>query len=181
MMPRLTPITQRDQVAEDGRDSFDEIIASRGRINAPQSMLLYSPVLSARATAMNDALRELLSEADFELAVIAAAREFDIEYVWAAHAPTAVRAGVSEATVETIRTRGDLGGLTTHERVIVSLAREMVGGHRVSAETFEAARAELGERKLMEVIAAMGYYVMIGCVLIATDMELPAGASRLSR
>jgi hypothetical protein len=95
--------------------------------------------------------------------------------------PTALRAGVSEATIETIRARGDLGSLSTHERVIVAVAREMVGGHQVSVQTFEAARAELGERKLMEVIAAMGYYVMIGCVLIATDMELPAGASRLPR
>ncbi len=180
-MPRLTPITQRDQVAQDGRDSFDEIIASRGRVNAPQSMLLYAPVLSARATAMNDALRELLSEADFELAVVAAAREFDIEYVWAAHVPTALRAGVSDATIETVRARGDLAGLSTHERVIVQLAREMVGGHQVSAETFAAARAELGERELMEVIAAMGYYLMIGCILIATDMELPDGAARLPR
>ena len=33
----------------------------------------------------------------------------------------------------------------------------------------------------MEVIAAMGYYVMIGCVLIATEMELPQGAERLPR
>ncbi|HEY2594312.1 MAG TPA: carboxymuconolactone decarboxylase family protein [Chloroflexota bacterium] len=176
-MPRLTPITQRDQVAEDGRPSFDEIVASRGRINAPQSMLLYAPVLSARASSLN----EMLSEADFELAVVAAAREFDIDYVWAAHVPTALRAGVTEATIETIRARGDLSALTPREQVIVTLAREMVGGHQVSAQTFDAARRELGERGLIEVIAAMGYYLMIGCVLIATDMELPAGASRLPR
>jgi 4-carboxymuconolactone decarboxylase len=180
-MPRLTPITRRDQVAEDGRASFDEIIASRGRVNAPQSMLLYAPLLSARASSLNDALREMLSEADFELAVVAAAREFDIDYVWAAHVPTALRAGVSEATIETVRSRGDLSALTPRARVIVTLAREMVGGHRVSAQTFDAARHELGERGLIEVIAAMGYYLMIGCVLIATDMELPAGASRLPR
>jgi 4-carboxymuconolactone decarboxylase len=168
-------------VAEDGRPSFDEIVASRGRINAPQSMLLYAPVLSARASSLNDALREMLSEADFELAVVAAAREFDIDYVWAAHVPTALRAGVTEATIETIRARGDLSALTPREQVIVTLAREMVGGHQVSAQTFDAARRELGERGLIEVIAAMGYYLMIGCVLIATDMELPAGASRLPR
>src|SRR5579864_2616317 len=126
-MPRLTPITQREQVAEQDRAAFDEIIASRGRINAPQSMLLYAPLLSARATAMNDALRELMSEADFELAVVAAAREFDIDYVWAAHVPTALRAGVAQATIDTIQARGDISAFSTHERVIVQLAREMVG------------------------------------------------------
>src|SRR5579864_8192833 len=68
-MPRLTPILQREQVAEHDRTAFDEIIASRGRINAPQSMLMYAPQISVRASSLNDALRELLSEADFEVAV----------------------------------------------------------------------------------------------------------------
>ncbi|MBV9134977.1 MAG: carboxymuconolactone decarboxylase family protein, partial [Chloroflexi bacterium] len=38
-----------------------------------------------------------------------------------------------------------------------------------------------GDRGIIEVLATMGYYLMIGCVLIATDMELPAGAQRLAR
>ena len=180
-MPRLTPITRRDQVAEADRSAFDEIIASRGRINAPQSMLLYAPQISARASFLNDALRELLPEADFELAVLAAAREFDIDFVWAAHVPTAQRAGVPAATIETIRTRGSLDALTPREQTVITVARELVGGHRLSSETFQRAQHEFGERGLIEVLAAMGYYLMIGVVLIATDMELPQGAERLPR
>ena len=104
-----------------------------------------------------------------------------IDFVWAAHVPTALRAGVSQATIDTVRDRGDLGSLTRRERVIISVGRELVGGHQLSAATFEAARGELGERSLVEVLAAMGYYLMIGCVLIATDMELPDGAQPLPR
>jgi 4-carboxymuconolactone decarboxylase len=180
-MPRLEAITRRDQVPTAQQPAFDQVFASRGRINAPQSMLMYAPQLSARANALNDALRELLSAADFELAVLGAAREFNIDYVWAAHIPTALRAGVSEATIEIVRTRGDLSRLSTREQVLISLSRELVGHHRLSAEAFEKARAELGEPVLIEVLTAMGYYIMIGCVLIATDMELPAGAERLLR
>jgi 4-carboxymuconolactone decarboxylase len=180
-MPRLKPVTQREHVAEQDRAAFDEIIGSRGRINAPQSMLLYAPAISARASALNDALRQLLSEADFEVAVLSAAREFDIDFVWAAHVPAARRAGVSAATIEAIRTRGDLSALGQHERTIITVGRELVGKHQLSTEVFEQARVELGERALIEVLAAMGYYLMIGCVLIATDMELPAGAERLPR
>jgi 4-carboxymuconolactone decarboxylase len=180
-MPRLTPITSRDQVAAADQAGFDEIIASRGRINAPQSMLMHAPPLAVRATALNDALRDLLSEADFELAVLAAAREFDIDFVWAAHAPTALRAGVSQATLDVVHARGDLRTLEPRAQLIVRLGRELVGGHRLSTETWAAALAEFGPRGIMEVIAAMGYYLMIGLVLIATDMELPAGAERLPR
>src|SRR5919198_2271920 len=128
-MPRLTAITSREQVAKpDERVAFDEIIKSRGRINAPQSMLLYSPLISARATALNDALRELLSDADFELAGPCAAREFDIDYVWAAHVRTALNAGVPRETIDVVRTRGDTAGLSERERVIVAGARAIVGG-----------------------------------------------------
>jgi 4-carboxymuconolactone decarboxylase len=180
-MPRLKPITQPEQVAEQDRAAFDEIIASRGRINAPQSMLLYAPQISARASSLNDALRELLSEADFEVAVLSAAREFPIDFVWAAHVPAAKRAGVSAQTVEAIRTQGDLTGLTRREQLIVRIGRELVGKRQLSAELFEEAKAELGDRGIIEVLAAIGYYLMIGCVLIATDMELPEGADRLPR
>lgn len=180
-MPRLTPITQREQVAEEERAAFDEIVGVRGRINAPQSMLLYAPKISARASSLNDAIRELLSDADFEVAVLSAAREFDIAYVWAAHVPAARRAGVSDATIDAIRSRGNLSALSRREQVMIAVGRELVGKRQLSAEVFEQARAELGERVLIEVLAAMGYYVMIGCVLIATDMELPEGADRLPR
>jgi 4-carboxymuconolactone decarboxylase len=180
-MPRLEAITRRDQVTTAEQPAFDQVFASRGRINAPQSMLMYAPQLSMRANALNDALRELLSPADFELAVLGAAREFDIDFVWAAHIPTALRAGVSEATIDIVRARGDLSGLSPREQVLISLSRELVGQHRLSAEMFEMARAELSEAVLIEVLTAMGYYIMIGCVLIATDMELPAGGERLPR
>lgn len=180
-MPRLTPITQREQVAEEERAAFDEIVGIRGRINAPQSMLLYAPKISARASSLNDAIRELMADADFEVAVLSAAREFGIAYVWAAHVPAARRAGVSDATIDAIRSRGDLSGLSRREQVMIAVGRELVGKHQLSANLFEQARAELGERVLIEVLAAMGYYVMIGCVLIATDMELPEGADRLPR
>jgi 4-carboxymuconolactone decarboxylase len=180
-MPRLTPITERDHVSEQDREAFDAIVLSRGRINAPQSMLMYAPQISARASALNDALRELLSEADFEVAVLSAAREFQIDFVWAAHVAAATRAGVSAETIETIRSRGELSGLGTRERTIIAIGRELVGEHQLSAELFEAGRRELGERGLIEVLAAMGYYLMIGTVLIATDYEPPEGAERLPR
>ena len=46
-MPRLTPITKREQVSGDGLVAFDAIIESRGSINAPQSLHMYVP--SSRA------------------------------------------------------------------------------------------------------------------------------------
>jgi len=42
-MPRLTPITNREQVSGDALTAFDAIIESRGSINGPHSMMMYAP------------------------------------------------------------------------------------------------------------------------------------------
>ena len=104
-------------------------------------MLMYAPQISARASFLNDALRELLSEADFELAVLAAAREFHIDFVWNAHVGTARRAG-GERCHDRDRpfTRRPVS-LSAREKLIVTLGRELVGGHALSPSTFDAAKA----------------------------------------
>jgi len=181
-MPRLTPITQREQVPTGGEDAFDRVIASRGSINAPQSMLMYVPEVSALATAMNDALRfgSSMSDADVELAICVAAREFDIRYVWGAHARRAVELGVAQALIDAVADRSALPSDTPHRAsVITRFSRELIGAHRMDEALFAEARAELGERGVVELSALLGYYVMIGCALIATDYPVAPTAAQL--
>ena len=75
-MPRLTPITKREQVSGDGVEAFDHIIESRGQINAPQSMHMYVPEIARCSNDLSDSLRyrSHLSDHDTELAIITAAR-----------------------------------------------------------------------------------------------------------
>ena len=98
-MPRLTPITKREQVSEDALTAFDAIIESRGNINGPHSMVMYAPEVARSSTALSDSLRfgGNLSDHDTELAIITAARHWDCEYVWASHSAAALRAGARQA------------------------------------------------------------------------------------
>ena len=82
-MPRLTPITNRDQVGEDGLAAFDAIIESRGAINAPQSMHMYVPEIARCSNDLSDSLRyrSHLSDHDTELAIITAARELSLIHI----------------------------------------------------------------------------------------------------
>jgi 4-carboxymuconolactone decarboxylase len=178
-MPRMTPITQREQVAPGGEEAFDRVIASRGRINAPQSMLMYVPEVSALATGISDALRfgSTMSDADVELGIIVAAREFDIAYVWSSHAKSAADLGVAPALIEAIATGGALPVDTgRREAMIVRFGRQLIGRHAMDDALFAEVRAELGDRGVIELAALMGYYVMIGCALIATDYPVAPGA-----
>ncbi len=182
-MPRLTPITKREQVSGEGLIAFDAIIESRGSINGPQSMHMYAPEIARWSTALNDALRfnSALSDHDTELAIITAAREMDCEYVWAAHAAAALKAGVRPEAIEIVGNEESLDGLSKEEAVIVRYGREVLGDHKLSQEAFDAALDQFGEAETIVLGALMGYYLMICCTLIATDMKPADGTPVLPK
>ena len=182
-MPRLTPITKREQVGEDGLAAFDAIIASRGAINAPQSMHMYVPEIARCSNDLSDSLRyrSHLSDHDTELAIITVAREMNCDYVWSGHSKDALRAGVRPEVIDIVANFGSLDGLTEEEEVIVRFGREVIGDHKLSQEGFDAAVKQFGEANTVVLGALMGHYTMMSCTLIATDTQPAEGAPVLSK
>jgi 4-carboxymuconolactone decarboxylase len=181
-VPRIPPITKREQVAEADRAAFDAVIASRGRINVPQSMNMYVPQLAHYATAMNDTLRASeLGTHDFEVSVLTAAREMDCAFVWGAHVNSGRKANVRQEVIEAIGRKGPLDHLTDGEAIIIQYGRELMGKHKVSQATFDRALAHLGPKKLILMTNTMGYYMMLSMTLISTEMETVTGMEPLPR
>jgi 4-carboxymuconolactone decarboxylase len=176
-MPRLPILDTRDSVPPEAQPIFDAIIANRGAVTTPVALLMHAPDTALHAANLGAYLRfQTGIPGDiFELCIITAAREFDCEFIWAAHAPTAVREGVPQELVDAIAARGGVGDFPERYRVAVQFAREIVREHRVSQETFDELRNEFGERGLTDITALIGFYLMLACTLIANDMELPAG------
>src|SRR5207244_3028856 len=75
-----------------------------------------------------------------ELAIIATAREKDCPYVWAAHAPAARNAGVSDAAVTAVRDRGDLTSLPAGEGDTVDYVRQLSRSNAVTQALFDRRR-----------------------------------------
>src|SRR5438874_6449102 len=111
-MARVKLIVSRDDIAAEHHAIFDELAALRGRISGPSSVVLHSPALARPWNEISEYLhRDSVVEArDAELAVAASARENDCAFIWAAHAPPAREAGVSDATLVAVRERGSLEG-----------------------------------------------------------------------
>ncbi len=65
---------------------------------------------------------------------------------------------------------------TEHGAVVARLCRELFSDHRVSAATFDAAKARFGVQGVTELPATMGYYAMLACFLNAFEVEPAAGA-----
>ncbi len=172
-MARITQITERNQVDDDKQHIFDSIATSRGRVSGPFSVLLNSPEVAGRAAHLGAYIRfeSTLTPDQRELAIITTAREFDCAYEWAAHATLARDAGVRESAIEIIANGGELSDLTEDEALIVGYGREILRDHRVSEDTFAAAKSQFGEQGVTELTATYGYYGMLACALNAFEVS----------
>ncbi|MCY4640998.1 MAG: carboxymuconolactone decarboxylase family protein [Chloroflexi bacterium] len=181
-MPRLPNYTERESAPPELRATWDAVAAERGgSVSGPWGALLASPPLAERGARLGHYLRfgSLLTDAQRETAILAAAREHNARLAWASHVPLARAAGIREQVIEAIGFRGPIEELDEEAAEIVRYVRELVGGTRVSEDAFEALRNRLGERALVELTGLLGYYALVCYALNAFELEPPEGSPRL--
>ena len=177
-MTRL-PEVRRDALSPEGQAAYDQIASTRGDVRGPFALLLHHPALAERVAAVGEQLRfhSVLSGADRELAILAAGREVEAPYEWAAHEPIGLREGTRPEAIEVVRDRRPTTGLTPREALIIDTVRALYRDRRLSDDHYARAEAELGRQALVELVVLAGYYGMIGFVLNAFEMDLPAGVT----
>ena len=156
----------------------DQIVAGkRGRFGGPFQLLIRAPEICGLASDLGEHLRWGTSLPDrlSELAIITTARFWRAQYEWYAHAPLAEKAGVPKAAIEAIRTGGAPVFAAQDEALVHRLCSEIFRTQRLSDASFNEAVAALGEAGLVEVIAIIGYYTLIGNTLNVFQVALPDG------
>ncbi len=176
-MARLAP-RQREDLSPQDQAVWDRMLASRGYVRGPHTVLMYDPPLGDLVSDEGDYLRfhGLLTGADRELGILTAAREGEVRYEWQAHEPIARREGAPSDAIEVIRIKGPAEQLMPHERAIVEVVRALFREHRIPDDVYQRALDELGRERLIELVALAGYYLVIGFVLNGFEVELPANA-----
>ena len=179
--PRVEPVTRRDQLAETDRDVFDAVTEGRGSVRGPFGMLLHSPVLCRRHLDVGTYLRfkSRLEPASRELAIVATAREKDCPYVWAAHAPAARKAGISDAAVGAVRDHGDLAGVPPAEGDIADYVRQLSRTNAVAQDLFDRLQSRYGVPWLVELTCLIGHYGIVTAILNAFEVAPAPGAEHL--
>jgi 4-carboxymuconolactone decarboxylase len=172
------PEPTRDELAAEAQAVHDVIARTRGGTRGPYGVLLHHPALCERVAALGELLRfrSGFSGADRELAILTAGREVEAPYEWAAHEPIARREGTRAEAIAVVRDGGATGGLPPREAVIVDTVRALCRTRGLTAAEFARGEQELGRRGLVELVTLAGYYGMIGLILNAFDVDLPAGA-----
>ena len=180
-MARLPEIQSRDELPEAERQIYDYIEKTRGGVHLPYSLFLHHPELAYRKLHVGSFVRfeSSLPRNIAELAICTAAREFDCRFEWAMHAGGAARVGVSAEAIDVIANNRDLDGLTDEEALPIDFARQLLRGHRVDQQTYDAALQTYGTRGVMELSAAVGYYVMSACWMNLMEIDPPADRPQL--
>jgi 4-carboxymuconolactone decarboxylase len=181
-MPRIPPIAARSDMAPDDQYVFDQVMGVFGRVRGPFSVLLHSPKLAERLLPMVPFAREgtIVEPQLRQIAVLAAVREREANYVWAAQVDASRRAGLREEVIDLLRAKGDPSALPADERDIVTYARQLMRTNRVEPPVFDALLQRHGAQWLVELTTLANFYVALCGVVNAFDVPAPDGGDRFT-
>jgi 4-carboxymuconolactone decarboxylase len=176
---RFKPLTY-DEMTADQKSMIDHLFAGeRGGAGGPFNALLRSPK-------MGDVAQQLGAQVRFhsslparlnELAIILTARHWTAQYEWYAHRRLAIQAGVTAATADAIAAGQRPASMTPDEEVVYNFATELLNTKQVRDATFQAVVSKFGERGVVDLIAAMGYYHLVSMLLNVDRYPLPPGVT----
>jgi 4-carboxymuconolactone decarboxylase len=171
---------EKDTLTPEAQAIWDFIAAPRSTsMGGPYGILMHTPALAKQVAETEDYFRlnAALSAADREVVVLAAVREMGARYAWARHEARGLQVGVRPEAIEILRAQGGPDGLTPRERLLVEVAHTLARTRALPDELYARALAELGQQQLIEVVALVGHYGLVGLVLNAFTVPPPDGAA----
>ena len=180
-MPRVPPITGKQDVPAEHHGVVDDVLGVFGRIRGPFSVLLYSPELASKLLPMVPFNRDgtIVESSPRFAGILAAVREREGAYVWAAQVAAAQRAGVPQATIDLLRAKGDPSSLPQDEADVVTYIRQLMRTNRADQAVFDRLKERHGVKWLVELTAISNYYAMLCGVVNAFEVAVPEDGDRL--
>jgi 4-carboxymuconolactone decarboxylase len=175
--PRFPQLTT-EQLTDAQKPLAEEIMkVSSVGLGGPYNPLLRSPVLGQR---MFDLLHYLRWETSVplklnEFAILIIGRQWRSQVEWFAHAPLAVKAGLSPDIVAELKAGKRPSNMPPEEAAVYDFVTELTTMHAVSDETFERAKKLLGEQQVVDLTTVAGTYISIAMVLAMSEESVPPG------
>jgi len=140
----------------------------------PAAIRMYSPNVAESMTAVNQYLRYKsgLEPRLVELAILVTAREMDCQYVWTAHEPPALKAGLPQEVIDLVKFRRPVANMGDKETVIVQMGRDLIRTHKVGSDTFARAVKLFGHQGVVDIVSLMGDYAATTMLLNAADQHV---------
>lgn len=174
-IPDLAPETMDDRQ----KALFEAIAGPRGGVvRGPFAIWLRHPDLVEKANELGNHLRDGTSVPKHlsELAILVTARFWSASYEWYAHAAMAEKVGVPKDVIETIRAGGTPRFDDPEAAIVYAVSVETYRDKEISEATYAKALEVLGQEKVIDLIAILGFYTMVALTLNAFHAPLPPGA-----
>jgi 4-carboxymuconolactone decarboxylase len=151
-----------DEMTPEQKTATDHALAGRGTVGA-FNVAIRSPEMTEALWPFGDRIRFHLSIPDKlkELAILITGRYWMAQFEWQAHHTAGVQAGLKETTVLAIGEGRRPAGLDPQEEAVYNFLTELYKTKGVGDATFQAIKDKIGERGIVEVIGAAGYYQIV--------------------
>ncbi|MEM9403852.1 MAG: carboxymuconolactone decarboxylase family protein [Pseudomonadota bacterium] len=153
---------------------YDKIVdGPRGRIGGALSFWLHRPELADRAQELGLYLRynTTLPPRLSELAILVTARFWGAEFEWM-HAPIALKAGHSKASLDAIKQGRTPTFDHDDEALVYEITRDILKHKQLSDEVYARGMDTFGAEAMVDLVAVLGYYSLI-CMTLNTFKILP--------
>lgn len=172
-MKARIPLPDEPGLTAEQRRVREAILATRRNLDGPFPAWLHSPELADLAQQLGAFCRYRtgLPLLESELLILCVASHCRCVGEQQIHEPIARAAGLSDAVILALR-RGNAAVLGNERlQLLHDLARQLLVTHRIEDPLFASARAEFGDRLLVEIVGIIGYYTLAAQTLNAFGME----------
>ena len=170
------PLINPEDMTERQNEIAARIAGRRGAVRGPFQVWLNSPEVCERVEALGAWLRfeSSLPLRLRELSLLIAARHFDAQYSWNAHADKAIEAGIPAGAISAIAQRREPVFDREEDTAFYVFCTELLREHFVSEATFRTAQAHFGTQGLVDTVASLGNFSMLAMLLNAFEVDLQA-------
>lgn len=151
----------------------------RGGVRGPFNPLLRSPALCNLIQQLGAYIRFSTSiPAPLnEIAICMAGRKWGAQYEFYSHRRFAIEAGVEPSVIDAIAEGTRPAELKSDEELVYNFVTELLGTGEVLDTHYKPIFERFGERGVMDLVGAVGYYSMMSMVLNVAQVPLPEGAT----
>src|SRR6266850_223267 len=178
--PRFTTLTPETMTADQKRVADAIQSGPRGAgLRGPFNALLRSPELCDLVQRVGAYVRYATSipQRVNELAIIMAGRKWTAQYEFYAHRRLALEAGLSPAIADAIAANQRPASMAKDEETVYDFVSELLATGSVSDPTFKRVNDTFGERGVVDLVGAVGYYSLVSMTLNVAQVPLPAGVA----
>ena len=110
-----------------------------------------------------------------ELAILVTARHWTSQFEWYAHRLLALKAGLRSQIIDQLARNRRPRDMKRDETAVYEFCTQLHRARRVSDANYRRAAALFGERGVMDLIGACGYYTLVSMTLNVAQVRVPAG------